>query len=235
MAAETNIGQKLSEEISRLITLANTVLSTKLPALACVCIDSSIKDAETNTDKIKIDVKGKEGYNDTKESLSLIEEDTTSNLFAFNSTCNNTNDFDGLTKTYIESKDKNLEKILLASSPLTCGLENDFASIKLTSEKSFSVTTKMTNVEKDNGKSTKIMLEKRFENTTSNFIEDESGFSSMSSFQEIGIPIINIIPPTPCKEICFSNESNEIEDVDDKWKDMKSLEPNNQTMKVFWV
>lgn len=82
---------------------------------------------------------------------------------------------------------------------------------------------------------TESQLKNRDFSQAISFIEDESGFSSMSSFQEIGIPIINIIPPTPCKDISFTIRDLELIDGGDgKWKPA-ALELDKHTMQVFWV
>ncbi|KAJ0183617.1 hypothetical protein K1T71_000040 [Dendrolimus kikuchii] len=176
---EIDASQKITEEMSRLITLASTVLSTKLPDLACNCI-------ETMT--TKSDVIAENELNDSD------------NDFILNKVCN--------------SEDFNGNSIVKDFIPLNCRLENDFPSIK---------TDQKPKVE------TKPSVDKGFVA----LIEDESGFSSMSSFQEIGIPIISIISPSPCKEVACMDGINDLLDETDKWKnDSNGIDKN---LKVFWV
>lgn len=171
MIPETDASEKITEEMSRLITLASTVLSTKIPDLAC-----NIDTLTTKPDNIPENevIASADRFIDTNVSIN--------------------NGFNG---NPIE-KDFN---------SLTCGLENDFNSIKIDQKSNVNI---------------KKNIDKSFEA----LIEDESGFSSMSSFQEIGIPIISNIAPSPCKEVDCMDET-------DKWKnDSNGIDKN---LKVFWV
>lgn len=205
--------------MSRLITLANTVLSTKLPDLTYSCAGSHV-DQSLITESVKND---KENIQVACKSLDLIEENAS--VTVLNTNCS-TQTYNGITN---EVEDvQNLSDFIVSQSPLSCGLENEFTGTKLfDQEHPSSDNGFVSSCGKDVQK-----LEKRNEyNVTSNFIEDESGFSSMSSFQEIGIPIISIIPPSPCKEVEYLHElSNETE----KWK-ADAVELDKQSVKVFWV
>ncbi|XP_075990686.1 uncharacterized protein LOC142986218 [Anticarsia gemmatalis] len=220
LTPDTDSAQKITEEISRLITLANTVLSTKLPDLACKCNDSNdtLKDENISDGEI-IDT------NDSNSSLNFIDEDTT-NAFILNTIYDSEDAFSCLTNNFVDVKDQSLGDYIVSSSPLTCGLENDFAGVNI-NEKDESIKTQTDSKTRT--------IDKRSEyNHVANFIEDESGFSSMSSFQEIGIPIISIIPPSPCKEVDYIDELTDILDEAEKWKS-GTMDLDKQTVKVFWV
>lgn len=216
--------------MTRLITLANTVLSTKLPDLACNCNGNP----DDGNDKIVESTQKEEtNENDYNASLSLIEEDST-NAFILKTICDGKGMYDSITNKFIEVKDSALNDFIVSQSPLTCGLENGFAGLEL-KEKERQGPLSVKNVtELTNGKTLKSSNDKRNEYShVSNFIEDESGFSSMSSFQDIGIPIISIIPPSPCKEVGYMEEIPGILEPE-KWK-TDTMELDKQTMKVFWV
>ncbi|KAJ2954212.1 hypothetical protein O0L34_g2451 [Tuta absoluta] len=213
---ETN--QKISEEMSRLITLANTVLSTKIPDLACSCNDTQsylvtpMDQNGQNTDKISL----ASNTNDT--ALSQIKEDT---INTFNETVN-----------FLAMKDPRNNLQLSISSLNGLEMAESYPETKCPERKQNNMFVEGPSVELDE-RSTISSAEKR-NDMNSSFIEDESGFSSMSSFQEIGIPIISIIPPSPSKDIGFLDEIPDLLDDLQKWK-TDAIELEKQTMKVFWV
>ncbi|XP_028158964.1 uncharacterized protein LOC114351827 [Ostrinia furnacalis] len=230
LISENESSNKISEEMSRLITLANTVLSTKLPDLACSC-NGNLDDGNKFADSIE---KGEAKVNELNTSLSLVEENST-NAFILNTVCDDKDVYDSIINKFMEVKDHSMNDFIVSPSPLTCGLENDFAGVEL-NEKERQGPLSVKNVaELTNGKILRGCNDKRNEYShVSNFIEDESGFSSMNSFQEIGIPIISIIPPSPCKEVGYMEEMPDILSEHEKWK-TDTLELDKQTMKVFWV
>lgn len=211
--------------MSRLIILANTVLSTKLPDLACTFNNTA---NETNSASLN------NTENDRKSSdtsLNLIEEDTT-NAFILNTICDSEDAYDCITNKFAEVKESSLNNFVGSPLPLTCGLENEFTAIKL-NEKERRASFSVKNATDSIGKVSKIDRRSEY-NQVANFIEDESGFSSMSSFQELGIPIISIIPPSPCKEMGFLEDIPDILGDAEKWK-TDEMELDKQTVKVFWV
>ncbi|KAJ8737308.1 hypothetical protein PYW07_000579 [Mythimna separata] len=219
LSSDTDSSQKITEEISRLITLANTVLSTKIPDLSCNCNDSN--------DNLKNDDASNGGseHNESSSTLNLIDEDTT-NAFILNTIYDSEDAFNGLTNKFVDVKDVPLTEFIVSSSPISCGLENDFADINMNQkEESVKIQTET---------KSRTMDKRNDYNHVANFIEDESGFSSMSSFQEIGIPIISIIPPSPCKDVGYIEELNDILDGAEKWKS-DTIDLDKQTVKVFWV
>lgn len=217
LSSDTDSSQKITEEISRLITLANTVLSTKIPDLSCNCSDSndvSKNDSLPNDDILE--------DNESNPALNLIDEETT-NAFILNTIYDSEDAFNDLANKYSDVKDE-FTDFIVSSSPLSCGLENDFAGININQKDEIKTTESKTRP-----------MNKRSEyNHVANFIEDESGFSSMSSFQEIGIPIISIIPPSPCKEVGYIEELTNILDGNEKWKS-EAVDLDKQSVKVFWV
>lgn len=220
MTLDTDGTQKITEEISRLITLANTVLSTKIPDLACKCNDSNdtLKDENiSETETLE--------HNESNTSLNLIGEDTT-NAFILNTIYDSEDAFNGLANKYPVVKDGCFTDFIVSSSPLSCDLENEFAAVNINQkEESIKIETES---------KTRVMEKRNGYNHVAHFIEDESGFSSMSSFQEIGIPIISIIPPSPCKEVGYIEEFTDLLDEADKWKS-EPMDLDKQTVKVFWV
>ncbi|XP_053624908.1 uncharacterized protein LOC128683368 [Plodia interpunctella] len=217
LTSETESSQKISQEMSRLITLANTVLSTKLPDLACNC-NNDVSSNLNSLTSIEKDISLKP----SNTSLNLIEEDTT-NAFILNTMCDSEDSFDCISNKFLEAKD--------IEAPLAYNLDNDITILKL-NEKERHGSYAMKNVPESPMKAPNFDGKNEFHHA-SNFIEDESGFSSMSSFQEIGIPIISIIPPSPCKEVGYIDEFSDFIDSE-KWK-TDSLELDKQTVKVFWV
>ena len=156
-----------------------------------------------------------------KKSLSC-----TTNAFILNTIYDSEDAFNGLTNKFVDVKDVPLTDFIVSSSPLSCGMENDFAGNNV-SQKEENTKTQMET-------KTTVMDKRNNYNHVANFIEDESGFSSMSSFQEIGIPIISIIPPSPCKEVGYIEEFSDILDGPEKWK-TDTMDLDKQTVKVFWV
>ncbi|XP_039764093.1 uncharacterized protein LOC120636611 [Pararge aegeria] len=221
LVSENETGQKLTEEMSRLITLANTVLSTKLPDLACSCAGGRVE--STLTESVKND---QNTVQILSKSLDSIEENVTDTVVMNTNYSKET--YNGITNELDDVKTRILSDFIVSQSPLSCGLENEFSGTKLfDQEHSGSVNGFGASCGKVVQK-----LDKRNEyNVSSNFIEDESGFSSMSSFQEIGIPIISIIPPSPCKEVEYLEE---ISNATEKWK-TDAIELDKQSVKVFWV
>lgn len=217
LVPEINSDRKITEEISRLIILANTVLSTKLPELASTSTEDVSK-AEDKTFRALPRVAIKE----TKEKLHLIKEDIASNVYTLN-THGNSNSYDDMTNKYIETKD-HAKSFLTLPSSLTSGFENDFASMKLMQSR----VRRESNEEKHPKPSRCECI--------GNMFEDESGFSSMSSFQDIGIPIINIIPPSPNEETSeYSGEFDTAAHNGDLWKPDDESKADEQSVKVFWV
>lgn len=210
--------QKISEEITRLITLANTVLSTKLPDLACTYNEPDYASIiETADDKSQ--------RNNYISSLNVTDEDIT-NTYVLETIRDSEDPFNGMTTDVIEAKNGIINDIIMSPSPLPIsGLEN-IAEVKSIGENAVKTTDAPTKTQR--------FVEKRNEyNHAANFIEDESGFSSMSSFQEIGIPIISIIPPSPCRDVRYIDDITDILE-DTKWKS-DPVDLNKQSVKVFWV
>ncbi|VVC93784.1 unnamed protein product [Leptidea sinapis] len=209
LVPENETATKLSEEMTRLITLANTVLSTNIPNLACAYSDNGNESSLTNEEEeskqnmsVELLKTGESidsnvcetGY---KITISVEPEKDLMDLFKVSDISINsdhTNDFNKKTETedYPNQPDVRTDKISINT-------KSDFISL-------------------------------------SNYIEDESGFSSMNSFQEIGIPIISIIPPSPSKEISYLDRIPNIynEKEEEKWKS-DSVEYDKQNVKVFWV
>ncbi|XP_013184846.1 uncharacterized protein LOC106130537 [Amyelois transitella] len=208
LMSEMESSQKISQEMSRLITLANTVLSTKLPDLACTCNNNNSSELNSLT---SINLDKDLSRKPSNSYLNLIEEDPT-NAFILNTICDSEDTSDCITNKFIDLK----------NDPSSFDLENDFSILKLNDKERH----ESFNVSKNESESLKKAP------NISNFIEDESGFSSMSSFQDIGIPIINIIPPSPCREVYIEGMSDILDS--EKWK-TNTLELEKQTMKVFWV
>ncbi|CAB3258958.1 unnamed protein product [Arctia plantaginis] len=213
--------QKIKEEISRLISLANSVLSTKLPDLAYKCNNGN------DTPKVENIIYDEDitDTNDSTSSLNFIDEDAT-NAFILNTIYDSEDAFRGLTQKYVDVKDETLCDFIVTSSPRTCGIETDLANVHV-NEKFESIKSQTESKTRPSDKRTDYTH-------VANFIEDESGFSSMSSFQEIGIPIISIIPPSPCKEVEYIDEFTNILDEAGKWKS-DTIDLDQQTVKVFWV
>lgn len=207
---EHETSQKISEEMSRLITLANTVLSTKLPDLACACTDKNN------------DVDAKSEGNVEKRPLSLnlssvmINFDTEKLTHSID---DNPLKFNGVTDKAVSPPPKLNE------------LKHEFIDIKIVESEPNKVKS---GKESPDTKVTLAIEKLNDYNAVSNFVEDESGFSSMSSFQEIGIPIISIIPPSPCKEVGYLEESPIVSEDKEKWKS-DSIELDKHSVKVFWV
>lgn len=221
--SETETTQKITEEMSRLITLASTVLSTKIPDLACMCNHNQLV-TENITKTIDSEVIDE---TESDASSNLMEED--SKGFILNTVHENENVqvLDDITNKIIETECNSVSDFIVSPLPLICGLENVFNEVKLSDSKDkkqeeFKIHQDRT-VEKKNDY-----------NHKTHFVEDESGFSSMNSFQEIGIPIISIIPPSPCKEVGYIDQIPNILDDTEKWKN-NDIELQKPSVKVFWV
>lgn len=219
--------QKIKEEISRLISLANSVLSTKLPDLTYKCNNGNdtTKDISMKLENIIYDEDITADTNDSTTSLNFMDEDTT-NAFILNTIYDSEDAFRGLSQKYVDVKDEALCDFIVSSSPRTCGLENDLAGVH--------VNEKFESIKSQAESKTRPVNKRTDYSHVANFIEDESGFSSMSSFQEIGIPIISIIPPSPCKEVEYIDEFTNILDETGKWT-RDTIDLDQQTVKVFWV
>ncbi|XP_023933849.2 uncharacterized protein LOC112042892 isoform X2 [Bicyclus anynana] len=222
LVSEDETTQKLTEEMSRLITLANTVLSTKLPDLACSCSSARADSSLPYTKPIKND---QSNVQIISKSLDSIEENVTDTI-AMDTNCNNET-YNGITNELEDVKTRILSDFIVSQSPISSGLENEFAGLKLFDQEHPSSDNAFIASCGDVQKLDKI----NEYGVSSNFIEDESGFSSMSSFQEIGIPIISIIPPSPCKEVEYFKE---ISEASEKWNS-DAIELDKQSVKVFWV
>ncbi|CAH2036019.1 unnamed protein product, partial [Iphiclides podalirius] len=213
---ETSI--KISEEMSRLITLANTVLSTKLPDLACTCVDK-VNDSEARS--VDSGVERPLSLNLSTLTISFEKEELR------NSIVDDLRPYNGVTDKLVQHDGPNCDK-RSASPPANP------SELKQTP-----VDIDILDGEPKRGKgspNTKVSLaidKLNDYNAVSNFVEDESGFSSMSSFQEIGIPIISIIPPSPSKEIgCLENST--VSEGTEKWK-ADAIELDKHSVRVFWV
>ncbi|XP_048006162.1 uncharacterized protein LOC125241638 [Leguminivora glycinivorella] len=224
LTSETGQSQKITEEISRLITLANTVLSTKLPDLAC-------NDVQNNSnDKIHASNAKNESMN-SNNSSTISTENVSTNSLIIKSVCENSDLYDDLPSSLVDAEDDDIKEFIMPLSTLNGNMENEVASLKLSSEKQNHTFEEKSKIK--NGKSFLSNKKLDYNHAVSKFTEDESGFSSMSSFQEIGIPIISIIPPSPCKEIGYVDHVPEVIEETGKWKN--EIELNKQTVKVFWV
>lgn len=180
--------------MSRLINLANTVLSTNLLDLSSTCNDNA-----TNmvTSTFKIDdstLNDMKKLKDSAVALTLIKEDSTLETHGTQKS-----EFQGRYLDKLNDGD--------CSAPRN---ESDKNAIR------------------------KISTDRKDDFNSSQFMEDESGFSSMSSFQDIGIPIISIIPPSPCKELGYMVDIPDIVEDSEKWK-TDTIELEKQPVKVFWV
>ncbi|KOB77048.1 Uncharacterized protein OBRU01_03734 [Operophtera brumata] len=211
--------QKISEEITRLITLANTVLSTNIPDLAC-----TYNDTPEYILMSEIATQDKSLNNDSISSITLSNDDNDTNTFILTTICNSEDTLNGITN---DVKKGDVNDFMLSPSPLVIsGLGNDFTEMKIIDKNPVKTT--------DASTKTQRFVEKRNEyNHAANFIEDESGFSSMSSFQEIGIPVISIVPPSPCKEVCYMDDITYI--LEETKGKSAPVDLDKQTVKVFWV
>ncbi|XP_061720452.1 uncharacterized protein LOC133527449 isoform X1 [Cydia pomonella] len=225
LTSETGNSQKITEEISRLITLANTVLSTKLPDLAC-------NDVQNNSnDKIIVSNDKNESINSNTSPMDLITQNVSTKSFIIKSISKNSDLYEDLPCSLVDADDDNIKELIMPLTTLNCDIENEFAELKLSEEKQNHIFE-----EKSKMKNSKSFLSNKkldYNHAVSKFTEDESGFSSMSSFQEIGIPIISIIPPSPCKEMGYVDDIPEVIEDTGKWNN--EIELNKQTVKVFWV
>lgn len=193
--------------MTRLINLANTVLSTNLPDLSTTCNDNA-----TNivTSSLKVDdytLSDIKKLEDSAVALTLIEED---NILEMHGT-----QVSELQGPYIDDfaiKPPNFDKS-----------DESVINIKLNK-----VDYSAPRAE------SKISIDRKNNFNSSQFMEDESGFSSMNSFQDIGIPIISVIPPSPCKELGYMVDMPDITEDSEKWK-TDTIELEKQPVKVFWV
>lgn len=194
LTSENETSHKISEEMSRLINLANTVLSTNLLDLSSTCNDNATN-MVTSTFKVDdstlYDIKK---LKDSAVALTLIKEDSTLETH-------------GTQKSELQGR--YLDKLN----------DGDCSAPR---------------AESDKNAIRKISTDRKNDFNSSQFMEDESGFSSMSSFQDIGIPIISIIPPSPCKELGYMVDIPDIIEDSEKWK-TDTIELEKQPVKVFWV
>lgn len=199
--------------MSRLINLANTVLGTKLPDLSSTCNDNA-----TNIVISPLKV-GDVTLNDIKKlkesavALTLIEEDNTLEI--------NGTEMNALQTPYFDE---------FAIKPANLGKPAEGVINIMLSETNYSAPRP----ESEKNAARKIFMDRKNEFNSSHFMEDESGFSSMSSFQDIGIPIISIIPPSPCKEVGYMVDMPDIIEDSEKWK-TDTFQLEKQPVKVFWV
>ena len=206
--------------MSRLITLANTVLSTKIPDLACACVCSRSEASLLLTEN---EEKEERNTLNIRESMKIDFKTTKDNIVLI-SNCKGDNDI----SSFDDMKNRILNDFIVSQSPMTFGLEKESPDVKIFEQ---DPPISQNGIDRSCGNVVQSVDKKNEYNASSNFIEDESGFSSMSSFQEIGIPIISIIPPSPCKEVEYLEE---IAADDEKWKtDSNGLD--KQSVKVFWV
>ncbi|XP_063394277.1 uncharacterized protein LOC134679302 isoform X2 [Cydia fagiglandana] len=227
LTSDSGNSQKITEEISRLITLANTVLSTKLPDLAC-------NDVQNNSnDKIFVSNDDKnESINSNTSTVDLITQNVSTKSFLIKSvSCKNSDLYEDLPSSLVDAEDDDIKEFIMPLSTLNCDIGNEFAELKIAKEKQDNIFEEKSKLK--NSKSFLCSKKLDYNHAVSKFTEDESGFSSMSSFQEIGIPIISIIPPSPCKEMGYVDDIPEDVEETGKWKN--EIELNKQTVKVFWV
>lgn len=229
-----NDNRKLSQEISRLVSLANSVLNTKLPDL----LDASASRTSTTLPAYTASEKSTE----VKESTPTNSVVTTGlEVSSYKPEVDGeitTVDLDEMTQKYI-SCNNNVKplKAVVPPSPLTCGLEEDFASGKFNEDYVDFTMNLISNASKRPKEPSETAADRRTNEQSHIFLEDESGFSSMNSFQEVGIPIINIIPATPSQDIIYDLKmdnilSKRINDNASEW--MASTGPK-QPIQVFWV
>ncbi|XP_063372725.1 uncharacterized protein LOC134660827 isoform X2 [Cydia amplana] len=225
LTSEIGNSQKITEEISRLITLANTVLSTKLPDLAC-------NDVQQNSnDKICVSNDKNESMNSNTSTMDLRTQNVPTKSFLIKSICKNSDPYEDLPSSLVDAEDDDIKEFIMPLSTLNCDIGNEFAELKISNEKQDHIFEEKSKIK--NSKSFLCSKKLDYNHAVSKFTEDESGFSSMSSFQEIGIPIISIIPPSPCKEMGYVDDIPEVVEDTEKWK--HEIELNKQTVKVFWV
>lgn len=208
LTPENETSQKISEEMSRLIILANTVLGTKLPDLLSTYSDNPTKVNDISLNDIK-------KLNDPVVTLTLIEEDIKSTNEI------NTTNMEESQKPFFDDFSRTPPKFDVPDEE-TANIKQDEIDISATKAESERIAIR------------KISIDRKNEFNCSHFLEDESGFSSMSSFQDIGIPIISIIPPSPCKELGYMVDMPDIIEDSEKWK-TDTIDLGKQTMKVFWV
>ncbi|XP_038216390.1 uncharacterized protein LOC119835558 isoform X1 [Zerene cesonia] len=223
LVPENETANKLSEEMTRLITLANTVLSTKIPDLACAFPDNA---SENSLQKFDENKTKETGQTVTQDSLNFVEQSTVdpTNLRIES----NDEKYKAVTNSLEIEKDALLDVHFNASqASFNSDLRNDSNELKCDNDDS------QNRLDATDVKVFPMYKKSEF-NPVSNFIEDESGFSSMNSFQEIGIPIISIIPPSPCKDITYMEDIPDIIHETEKWK-ADSIELDKQSVKVFWV
>lgn len=213
LTPENETSQKISEEMSRLINLAKTVLSTKLPDLSSTCNDNA---TNVVTSPLKVDdslLNDIKKLKDSAVALTLIEEDNTLEIKR-----TQMSEFQG---SYFDD---------FAIKPTNLGKPDEgVINIKL-NEAKYSAPR----ADSESNVIRKISIDRKNDLNCSHFMEDESGFSSMSSFQDIGIPIISIIPPSPCKELGYMVDMPDIIEDSEKWK-TDTIELEKQPVKVFWV
>ncbi|XP_063546667.1 uncharacterized protein LOC134754330 [Cydia strobilella] len=225
LTSESGNPQKITEEISRLITLANTVLSTKLPDLAC-------NDVQNNSnDKIFVSNDKNESMNSNTTTMDLITQNVSTKSFLIKSICKNSDLYEDLPSSLVDAEDDDIKEFIMPLSTLNCDIGNEFAKLNISKEKQDHIFEEKSKTK--NSKSFVCSKKLDYNHAVSKFTEDESGFSSMSSFQEIGIPIISIIPPSPCKEMGYVDDIPEVVEETGKWKN--EIELNKQTVQVFWV
>lgn len=223
LTSETEASQKITEEISRLIILANTVLSTTLPELSCTC-----RNDDTNeTIIVTADTAGTDVLEHSVTILNKNDETTSTLPYTDNNNADLCNKNTNPLMTTIEKKNNDY---ILSLAMLNNETEDELTGFQLNEKEQTYINAKNVFIQR----TPQATIEKRNDLNNSNFIEDESGFSSMSSFQEIGIPIISIIPPSPCKEMSYMEDIPDILEDTENWK-TDAIDIEKQTVKVFWV
>lgn len=229
-----NDNRKLSQEISRLVSLANSVLNTKLPDL----LDASVSRTTTTLPDSSAPNKSIDGKENTPTNSLVTTEIEVSSYKSEVEGEITTVDLGEMTQKYV-SCNNNVKPLKTAISPsaLTCGLEEDFASSNFNEGYVDFTINLISNTGKRPIEPSEPANAKPSNEQSHIFLEDESGFSSMNSFQEVGIPIINIIPATPSQDIIYDLKmdnilTKRINDNGSEW--ITSTEPK-QPIQVFWV
>lgn len=203
--------------MSRLIILANTVLTTKLPDLSSTCSDNA---SNLITYPLKVDditLNDIKKLKDPAVALTLFEEDMKST----NSLEINTKIMKELEGPFFDDLSRKPPKLDKPDEGISNIKQNEAVYCA-------------PRAESERNAIRKISTDRKNDFISSHFTEDESGFSSMNSFQEIGIPIISIIPPSPSKELGYMVDMPDIIEDSEKWK-TDTIDIEKQTVKVFWV
>lgn len=240
----------IHEEIARLINLANSVMSTKLPDISCNC-DEPKSEAENpkvlnnngslEPDFPMVDLTTKKNYKTTFDGrFELIKEVFSARLDKYDAE-EYTKKIEGIigelstpSSDYNDNKggtaeDKNMNENA-ENYTFRQGGDNEVYNDNKHGTVAGETTNNMPNVVKN---TTDVAI-----NDKASYAEGESGFSSMTSFQDIGIPIINVSPPTPEskeeqeKKASPAVDFNLLEEME-TWG-AQDLD-HEQAMNVFWV